>query len=775
MAKRKAGKYRKRRANRKQGVRWGRRLILWFCFWLVLAAALALLVLDGVVRSKFEGAKWSLPAHVYGRALDLYEGQSLARSELRWELEQLGYRAVQRVTGPGQYRLSGSGLELHTRPFRFWDGDEPARHLTLRFHDGRITDLEHSGSAGAMVRLEPLQIGGIYPEHSEDRILVTLEEVPPYLVEGLLAVEDQNFYEHHGISFRGIVRAMVANLRAGDTVQGGSTLTQQLVKNLYLSQERSLLRKGVEAVMAVMLELHYDKDQILEAYLNEVFLGQSGKRAIHGFGLASQHYFRQPVGELGVHQTALLVGLAKGASYYDPWRNPERAHQRRNLVIDLMVEQGVIDEARGRTARRRPLDLAQRRGGTSHSYPAYLELVRRQLDRDYRKEDLRSAGLRIFTHFDPLVQRQVERSTARVLESLEKGYRLPEGQLQTATVMVSAGTADVVALAGGRRSGYAGFNRALEARRQVGSTIKPAVYLAALEQPGRYTLSTPIEDSPLTVEAGNGKVWSPRNYERESHGTVPLYEAFAHSYNQATARLGMSLGLGTVADTLRRLGYEGPLREMPSMLLGATPMTPLEVASLYHTIAADGFYTPLRAIDSVYTADNEPLKRYPFETDQRFSPEVMHLMQYGLQEVVREGTGKAVYRQLPDSLAVAGKTGTTNDQRDSWFAGITGDHVGVVWVGRDDNGEMPLTGATGALQVWSDIMAGLDPEPMAFAKPEGVTYHWVEPATQRLSGEGCEGARYLPYLEGSEPRRKSSCYGAGSRDVIDWFKDKLPW
>lgn len=747
--------------------------MLWCFLWGTLAGVIGVIILDSVVRAKFEGAKWALPAHVFARPLDLYPGQSLSQGSLSWELEQLGYRAVSQVSRPGQFRANGTSMEIYTRPFRFWDGDEPAQKISLSFTGRSLVDLRTSMPDKGVVRLEPLLIGGIYPDHQEDRVLVTLDDIPPYLIGGLLAVEDREFYQHFGISPKGILRAMLSNLRAGGAVQGGSTITQQLVKNFYLSQERSLTRKGIEAVMAVLLEFHYSKDEILEAYLNEVFLGQSGRRAIHGFGLASRHFFRQPIEELEIHKAALLVGMVKGASFYDPWRNPERAKARRNLVLDVMAEQGAITDRQAEVAKSKSLEVSAKPGTSANPYPAYLELVRKQLQRDYRDEDLRSAGLRVFTHFDPRVQYQLEKSISSVVGSLEKGYKIEANKLETSAVMVRIGTADVLALAGGRKPGYAGYNRALDAKRQIGSTIKPAVYLTALKQPGRYTLSSPVSDTPVNIKNADGSRWRPENYKRTSAGEVPLYFALGNSLNQATVHLGMELGLPAVSQTIRDLGYQGNIQEVPSMLLGTTAMTPVEVASMYHTIAAEGFYTPLRAISAVYTAENQPLRRYPFETEQRFKPQTMHLLHYGLQVVMREGTGKSAYRKLPDRLAVAGKTGTTNDQRDSWFAGFSGDYVGVVWVGRDDNGKMPLTGASGALSVWSDIMAGLDTAPMSFLKPQGVSYHWVETDTNRLSSEGCAGSRYLPYIEGSEPQLKSPCYRNTGQDVIHWLKDKL--
>ncbi len=771
----------KRRTKKKRG---GRKTpSRWRWLWRLLAVsvvvgALALLVLDAVVYQKFSGKKWSLPSYVYSRALELYQGQAISREQLQWELGNLGYRRVPAAKEPGQFSVSSSRVELFSRGFEFWDGTEPARLMRVSFGGDRVSALSDShGSELTLARLEPMVIGGIYPAHKEDRELVQLAQLPPYLADGLVAVEDQGFYSHHGLSFRGVARAMVANLKEGRFSQGGSTLTQQLVKNFYLNQRRTLTRKVQEALMAVLLEVHFSKQEILETYINEVYLGQAGDRAVHGFGLASRHYFQRPIEDLELHQIALLVGMVKGASYYNPWRQPERALQRRNLVLKLMAEQGVIDAPQAQRASQKPLGVvpAQNGKGGRWQYPAFLDLVKRRLREHYDESDLQTEGLRIFTHFDPQVQRKLESRVASRIENLEKGYRIEAGKLQGAAVIVRIGSGEVVAMAGDRQAGYAGFNRALDARRQIGSTVKPAVYLAALEQPSRYTLASLIDDAPISVDGANGDVWEPRNFGRESHGPVPLYQALGQSYNQAAARLGMELGVDTVVDTLHRLGYEEPLSSLPSLTLGAVAMSPVEVAQLYHSIAANGFYTPLRAIDSVFTATNTPLKHYPFESEQRFDPKAMHLLHYAMQVVLREGTGKSAYRRLPESLVLAGKTGTTNDQRDSWFAGFSGNYLSVVWLGRDDNGKTPLTGGTGALQLWTDIMATLDNRSMVFNQPEGVSYHWVEPYTGLLSSEGCEGARYLPFIDGSAPQQQSNCRPATFDGVIDWFKGKFGW
>lgn len=772
LAKKTRKKTKKRVSKRKRFLL--RKFLLVSFLAITLLTLLGLLILDQSMKQRFSGSKWSLPTHVYSRALELYEGLELSRDGLLWELDKLGYRKVSALTGAGQYRVQGQRVDVHTRAFSFWDESKPEQQLSLFFGKRQLASLHtKAGKPLAVVRLEPLRIGGIYPKHLEDRLPVNIEDLPPLLIESLLTVEDRNFYQHYGVSLRGMSRALLNNLRSDGAMQGGSTITQQLVKNFYLTRDRTLLRKGIEAVMALLLERRYSKGEILQAYINEIYLGQAGKRAIHGFGMASQHYFQQPLEELKLHQIALLVGIAKGASYYDPRRHPERALTRRNLVISLLAEQGVIDAKSADSLKTKGLELSARPGTDTNPFPAYLDLVKRQLREDYDEEDLRSGGLRVFTHFDPQVQRALESSISSKLASLEKQKGLSGSPLEAASLVVRVGTGEVIGLAGGRRIDFAGFNRALDARRTIGSTIKPAVYLTALEQSQRYTLSSLISDEPVTIPAAGGKPWQPNNFDYQSHGEVPLYQALGQSYNLATARLGMDLGLGSVSNTLRRLGYTGPLAEVPALLLGAVSMSPFDVATMYHTIAAGGFYTPLGSIRSVYTAGNEPLKRYPYQLEGRFSAEHMHLLLYGLQVVMREGTGRSAYRYLDEDIAVAGKTGTSNDQRDSWFSGFGGDYLTVVWVGRDDNGKMPLTGASGALQIWAEVMAELNVRSLNFAPPENITYQWVESGTGLRSEEGCDGARYLPFVIGSEPVESSSCHPDRGRKIVDWFRDLL--
>ncbi len=731
---------------------------------------LALLYMDATIRSRFEGQRWALPAKVYARPLELYAGRALTADELKIELQQLGYRFVAQPSKPGEANVQSWRVELVSRGFDFADGIEPSRRLDLRFDSGRLQRLLSNGQSLAVARLEPVLVGGIYPADNEDRDLVQLSEVPPLLIKALVAVEDRSFYNHNGISLRGIARASLANLRAGRVVQGGSTLTQQLVKNYFLTSQRSLLRKLMEAPMAMLLELHYSKDEILEAYLNEVYLGQAGSRAIHGFGLASQYYFGRPLQSLSSDQLSLLAGLVKGPTYYDPRRHPERAHRRRDLVIDLLRQQAELGDAEAMRALQRPLGVVSKSSLTKGAFPAYLDLVKRQLRRDYRQQDLSSEGLQVFTSLDPIVQKRSEQSLQSVVKRLQNRHGKALQDLQGALVVSNSQTGEVVAVLGDRQPRYQGFNRALDAVRPIGSLVKPAVYLAALEQPQRYTLISQLADQPIKLQNPDGSFWTPQNYDLKSHGMVPLHWGLSKSYNLATANLGMEQGLPTVIDALQRLGVRREIKPYPATLLGSLSLSPIEVMQLYQTIAANGFETPLRAIRSVSTADGELLSSYPFELKQQFDPAAIHLLQYVLQETTREGTAKSLYRRFPDSLNMAGKTGTTNQQRDSWFAGFTGDYLAVAWLGNDDNRPTPLTGSSGALQVWSELMAQLRPIAFEAVPPANISYQWVDENRGVRTEQGCPDARLVPFIVGSEPVDFISCgLQAPVQRAKDWF------
>ena len=708
--------------------------------------------LDHTVRSQFEGKRWSVAATVYARPLELYAGRPLSPGQLASELEAANYRERADAAGNGSWSRQGATVDITTRAFDHWDGHEPSRRVRVRFADGHVQTVEDRDSGGTLglVRLDPAAIGAIAPTRREDRLLVTLDDVPVTLIGGLLAVEDRRFHRHFGISPSGIARAAIANIRAGRIVQGGSTLTQQLVKNFYLTSDQTLARKAQEAIMAVLLELRYDKRDILETYINEVFLAQDRNRSVHGFGLGAPYFFDERLQDLPVEHQAMLIAMVKGPSFYNPRRNPERALERRNQVLAIMAETGVLEEDEARAARERPLGVSSSRSEPRHEYPAFMDLVQRHLQRDYRQDDLQTEGLRVFSTLSPLAQAASERAVERRLDAM-----LPELEAGAVTVDVDSG--EVTSLVGGRDPRFAGFNRALDARRPIGSLIKPAVYLAALERPNGWGLGTILEDSPLRIEDAQGEAWEPRNFGGDHRGDVLLVDALTRSDNIPAVRLGMDVGLTAVTDMVRRLGQEAPRRAYPSYLLGTAELSPVQVAEMYQVFAGAGFRTPLRAVRAVSDGDGEPLNRYQLSTERVVDPEPLYLLNHGLRQVMRQGTGRWAYDTLPDNLDLAGKTGTTNDGRDSWFAGFGGDVLGVVWLGRDDNARTGLTGASGALGVWTDTFAQLNPRGFQPGRPDGVESAWIDRDTGRRSHEACDGAVELPYVADHMPSEWTDC------------------
>ena len=735
---------------------------------LLLGLAGYMYYLDATIREAFEGRKFALPARVYGRALEVYPGLKLTREQLVGELKAIGYHENPEPKEAATYKLTMNGIEFTSRDFVFGDGPQPSQHLRMEFAEGMVSALQERASSDVdipLLRIEPPVIGGIYPGHNEDRDLVRLDQVPKPLIDALIATEDRKFYTHWGIDPRGIARALFKTV-SGQRLEGGSTLTQQLVKNFFLTSERTLTRKANEILMALLLEMHYSKDEILETYLNEIFLGQDASRAIHGFGLASHFYFDRPLNRLELQEFATLVGMVKGPSVYDPRKRPELTLERRNVVLKEMAGQNVITQAQFVAARNKPLGVVQRAPTGTSAYPAFMQFVHRQLQRDYREEDLRSEGLRIFTTLDPFVQHQAEAALQSRLNDIERSRKIAANTLEGAVVVSSTQTGEIQAMVGGRQARFAGFNRALDSQRPIGSLVKPIVYLSALEDPGRYTLITPLDDSPLVWKQRGTSDWKPQNYDHKFHDQVQLRTALAHSYNVSTARLGINLGIEHILDKLPKYGIERQPPPFASSLLGAFGLAPVEVAQLYQTFADGGFRTPLRAIRAIVTADGKPLQRYPLNVEPVAAAAPVYLLTAALQGVVREGTAQPLSNWLPAGLNVAGKTGTTDDLRDSWFAGYTGDRVAVVWVGRDDNKPTGLTGASGAMTVWGEMMKNIQPEPLVPAVPEEIEMVNIDPLKGARYEEGCKDGVPMPFIKGSAPAEVAPCPTAGIWDLI---------
>ena len=760
-----------KRKPKKPGTHWFRNAVLQFAVTGGFILFCFLGYLDSNVREQFEGKRWAIPARVFASPLELYTGQNLSPGKFEALLQQLNYHQDSHLKGEGTYTKKDQQIIVKTRPFEFWDNREPSRVMEVNFSEAtvaKVMDLAENKEI-AIVRMDPVQIGSFYPAIKEDRILIKLEETPDILIKGLLASEDRNFYNHIGISFRGIARAIMADIKAQGLVQGGSTITQQLAKNFYLTSERKLWRKIQEVFMALILEFRYSKHEILEAYLNEIYLGQDGASGVHGFGLASEFYFGNSLKNLSLEQVATLVALVRGPSQYDPRRYPDRALERRNLVLDVMVSEDYITAQQAELAKQKPMVIQPRSHTAKNRYPGFLDLVKRQLKQEYQEKDLTSDGLRIFTTLDTQIQDTLQETIAKKLAKLEKTSRAKA--LETAVIVTRRDSGEIAALASAREEEASGFNRALDALRPIGSLIKPVVYLTALQYPNKYTITTRVSDTEINVNLPNGTSWSPKNYDHREHGNVSLLTALTKSYNLATVRVGMDIGVARTAKSLREMGVNREVDIYPSFLLGASSLTPIEVTQLYQTLAGDGFLTPLRGIRAVVADGGKQLQSYPFIVRQAVDPSATYLVNTMLQSVMREGTGHSAYEEFPKDYGLVGKTGTTNDAKDSWFAGYTGDYLSVVWLGRDDNKPIGLTGSTGALQVWVELMKQISKQPVVLIPPENITTAWVDSFNGLLANQACKRAKEYPYLIGSEPTAYSTC----GQEVIEqdktWFED----
>lgn len=699
--------------------------------------------LDAQVKSRFSGNKWVVPAQLFARPLRLELGQEISPQEVIQELTLLGYRKVVGIEKPGEFQLQGNEIQLFRRAFAFAEGFESARELTLNIRQNRLIGIYDAAYQGAreVVHLEPMMVTRIISQSREDRILLPLDEVPTSLIETLILTEDRNFYQHHGVAPLAIARALVANIKAGRTVQGGSTLTQQLAKNLFLTRERSLQRKINEALMAIIIDLRYSKDEIMETYLNEVFLGQKGNLAIHGFGLASYYYFNRPLAELNLAEQATLVGMVKGPSAYNPFRKPENTVARRDVVLRTLFELDKIDKATYTASVEAPLNAVNKGLLSQHKFPAFMQQVNRELRKVMPASEVRESGIKIFSTLDPHLQRAAENAMAERLETLES--RKNSVELNAAVIASDYRNGAIRALVGGKDFSYRGFNRVLDANRPIGSLIKPAVYLTALEQPESYHLATLIEDKPIKLKSSYGKLWAPQNVDKKFRGNVPILTALSQSLNVPTVRLGMDLGLENVAYTIERLGVTRPIETYPAMTLGAVNLSPIEVNQMYQTIANLGIRQPLHSITAITSHDDNTIWAHQSQSEQRVAKSAAYLVNYALHKVTREGTGKRLKQVFP-KVNFAGKTGTTDDYRDSWFSGMDNHLTTTIWVGNDDNKNTGLTGSAGAMSIFIDLQKQIYPKSFNQIFPEGVGIAHFNKADGSRRTPGCPDLISVP-------------------------------
>ncbi|UCC71627.1 MAG: PBP1A family penicillin-binding protein [Gemmatimonadota bacterium] len=734
---------------------------------------LAAVVFEAAMVAHLDDPILQAPTRIYGRPLVLYLGMRPGRATVEEQLERLGYvPSSSRDVGSGEYRLGRRSWIIGQRVFRHHDMLTSGGTATVRLgNDGRITGLEDaSGRRQVYVALEPELIGTFLGASYKDHVPVRLSDVPDHLVEAVLSVEDQRFFEHRGLDLVRIAGATLANMRAGRVVQGGSTLTQQLARTLFLSPRRTLIRKAREIAIALALEWRHGKQEILEAYLNEVYLGQDGGIAIHGVGRAAQYYFAKDVSALDLSEAATLAALIRGPNIYSPFRRPQAVRARRDLVLRMMEERGAISDEEALGARDAQLEVREtQRPPRSVRY--FLDYVGEQLDAGNR-DAFSGGGLAVFTTLDMRLQSAAEGAVREGLKQLEAQYpdllRL-DSPLQAALVAIDPRSGEILTMVGGRDYGSSQFNRAVKARRQPGSAFKPIVSIAALSRRGwdpddderPFTLASVLHDERLVVQTPQGP-WEPVNYDRRFRGPIALRDALERSLNVPFARLGMAVGPQRIVETARALGIGGPLIAVPSIALGSNEVTPLELTRAYGVLAAGGYRAESRAVLGALDREGNVIARNDLTGEQVYDPAEAYLVTSALRGAVERGTGRGL-RTMGYRGDVAAKSGTTNDFRDGWFIGYTPSLAVGVWVGFDDGQSIDLPGARVALPIFTRFLVAAlgeygDSGPYGgaeFTHPPGLEMVEIDPRTGLRAGPGCRGT-YELFLRGTAPRQSCS-------------------
>jgi penicillin-binding protein 1B len=732
-----------------------------------------------VITKKFDSAtRWDLPSRVYSDATPIVPGLRLQRTILEPKLNHVGYHEVKkRVENPGEYRYVGDDVEIFLNNFEYPDMEFHAMPVLVDTDGGTVRTIKRltDGITLRGARIEPELITSIYDNEMEDRVPVTLDSVPKVVKDAVIATEDRGFYQHEGISIRGILRALWTDLRNKSLEAGGSTITQQLVKNLYLTHERTFRRKGQEALMAVLLEMRYSKDEILEAYMNEIYLGQNGSVQIVGVEQASQVYFGKKVTYLTLGEAATLAGIIRSPNVLSPLKYPERAKPRRDTVLALMRDQGRISEREYQETVAAKLAVS-RFPKTSRSAPFFVDLVLKQLRETYPETQLKTEGLRIFTTLDTIMQRSAEGSLDNGIANLGKKYkhvRNSQTPLEGVVVTIQPGTGYVKALVGGRNYSKTQFNRAIQARRQPGSLFKPFVYLSAMDpKRGReaLTASTVLDDSPISVQAG-AAVWRPQNYDNRFHGRVTVREALAHSYNIPAVRAAIDAGVPNVIKTANNIGVESRLEPYPSISLGSFEVTPLEIAYAYSVFANLGVKAEPVSILAVVTRDGKLLETRNAKMKRVAPAAVTYVMNDVLKDVFNYGTaGRA--RSLGFEHEYAGKTGTTNNYRDAWLIGYSPRILSLVWIGFDDGHSVRLAGGDACLPIWTKHMNTIDGlvADVDWKRPEDVSEREIDPDSGMLATPYCPRTRTEVYVAGTEPESVCSIH-AGSGDPSPFWPE----
>lgn len=716
----------------------------------------------------FEVRRVSLPTRIYADKFELRPGRTLSAAELDDRLERLGYRAAEGsppdLTQPGVFMKGEDGWTIHLRAFEHPAGDQEAAVVRLAIAAGAIASVDTADGAAAEVALEPELLTSVLSENLENRRPVALDQVPQHLVDSVIVTEDVRFFQHPGVDPIGLFRALFRNVRAGGVEEGGSTLTQQLVKNYYLTGERTLRRKAVEAVMSLILDAKYSKREILESYLNDIYLGRNRSISIMGVGEAARYFFGKPVAELTPAESALIAGMIRSPNNYNPFEEPDAARRRRKVVADLLLSNEKITQEEHKAILAAPLPEKPTvaRAGLS-SIPYYLDAVLAELRTAYGFEEVRGRGLSVYTAIDLSWQNTLGEQLEDGLERLEKQSRRlrnADEPIQGAAIAVDVETGEVRALVGGRDYTQSQFNRAIRAERQVGSLFKPFVLLAAFEPSlsgQTITPATQVNDSKFVVQRRFSRDWSPGNYEGRYYGVVTVRRALEQSLNAAFVRIGLSVGLGAIARAARAVGVEQEIDQVPSMILGSVTVPPLQMAESYTTMARMGSRVPLHTIRYVAReGGRDPAGAGEIEPVQVFPARDVFLAVHLMEGVMNRGTA-ARARALGFRKPAAGKTGTTNDKRDAWFIGFTPRTLGLVWVGFDGNQPTGLSGSDAAVPIWARMMSRItDGQPASeFPVPAGIQFAQIDATTGGLATEFCprEAIVNEAFKSGTTPAR----------------------
>lgn len=732
--------------------------------------------LEHAAVQRFSDHRWAVPSKVYARPLLLYPGLKVEEAALFDHLARLDYQQVEHpIRARGDYwRNAQSGeVQIFLRESTYPGRERSARRILLSIQQGRIerlTDLDDQTVIQA-IETEPEVITRFYAQAWEERRVVKLYEVPSLLVKAVLAAEDHRFFEHRGVDWRRILGAARANIIAGGTVQGGSTLTQQLIKNFFLSQERTIKRKLTEVCLALIIENHYSKLQILENYLNEIYLGQRGAKSILGIWEAARFYFGKAPRDLTLGEMAIIAGMIKAPNRYAPNRHPERAILRRNHILQRMVVLGTITEEEADAARHEEAGPRQM-PPEKNKAPYFVDFIRKELEASYPAGTLTKAGLNIFTVLDMRLQQIAREVIQTGLAELEEKHpqlkrEIPEERLQACLVAIQPQTGHILALVGGRDYQVSQFNRTVQARRQLGSIFKPVVFLAALEKErqqrdGRFLPTSLVNDAPFSWFYED-KEWSPRNYKNRYRGMVSLRKALEKSSNAATARIAQEVGLEPARQMAVRLGFTSPLPAYPSLALGAAEVTPLEVAFAYSTLANQGIATQPETIHWITSRTGEIIEQHQMTVEQRIHPDEAYVLTHLLEGVMKQGTGAGA-RRRGFVRPAAGKTGTTNDYGDAWFVGYTPDLLTVVWVGFDRRASLDLSGAQAALPIWTAFMkrATVGMPVADFSSPPGVTLVAIDQQTGLRATPHCPKVMQEAFPKGREPILSCPYHTSGS-------------